>query len=136
SKKIELDGHVFYSKIEARYYQQLKWLEANKQILFFRLQPRYLLQESFEKGEQKFKKIEYVGDFEIHHLDGSIETVDIKGAPPTEAFKIKRKLFEKRYPHKLSIIAYSKMDGGWIEYVKLEKLRKSRKKNKRGKLEQ
>lgn len=130
SQKVELDGHVFDSKIESRYYLQLKWLEANKQILFFRLQPRYLLQEAFEKDGEKFKRIDYIGDFEIHHLDGSIEVIDIKGAPPTEAFKLKRKLFEKRYPHKLSILTYSKMDGGWIEYYKLEKLRKARKKKR------
>jgi hypothetical protein len=72
-----------------------------------------LLQEAFEKNGRKFRKIEYVADFEVHHLDGSIEVIDVKGME-TEAFKIKRKLFEKKYPHKLSLITYSQMDGGWI----------------------
>jgi hypothetical protein len=127
SKKVTIGDITFDSKIEAKYYEQLKWLEANKQILFFRIQPRYLLQEAFEKDGCKIRKIDYLGDFEVHHLDGSIEVIDTKGAPPTEAFKIKKKLFEKRYPHKLSIIGYSKMDGGWLDYYKLEKLRKLRK---------
>jgi hypothetical protein len=126
SKKVELDGHVFDSKIEAKYYEQLKWLEANKQILFFRLQPRFLLQESFKKDGKNFRKIEYVADFEIHHLDGSIEVVDVKGME-TEAFKIKRKLFEKKYPHKLSLVTFSQIDGGWIELEQLKKNRKGRK---------
>jgi hypothetical protein len=126
SKKVELDGHVFDSKIESKYYQQLKWLEANKQILFFRLQPRFLLQEAFQKDGKNFRKIEYVADFEIHNLDGSIEIVDVKGME-TEAFKIKRKLFEKKYPHKLSLVTFSQIDGGWIELDQLKKNRKARK---------
>ncbi|MGG1480459.1 DUF1064 domain-containing protein [Bacillus smithii] len=131
SKKVEIDGHVFDSKIEARYYEQLKWLQDNEQILFFRIQPRYLLQEAFQKNGKTFRKIEYIADFEVHHLDGSIEVIDVKGME-TEAFKIKRKLFEKKYPHKLSLVTYVKKYGGWIELDKLKKLRKEAKKQKVG----
>lgn len=130
SKLVEIDGVVFHSGLEARYYQQLKWLEANKQILFFRLQPRYLLQEAFEKDGKKFRKLEYVADFEIHHLDGNIEVVDCKGFE-TEAFKVKRKLFEYKYPHKLSLITYSKKWGGWVELEDLKKYRSNEKKEKK-----
>jgi len=129
SKKVEIDGHVFDSKIEARYYQQLKWLQEHKQILFFRMQPRYLLQEGFEKNRKRYRKIEYIADFEVHHLDGSIEVVDVKGVE-TEAFKIKRKLFEKKYPHKLSLVTYVKKYEGWIELDQLKKLRKQAKKER------
>jgi hypothetical protein len=126
SKKVEIDGHVFDSKIEAKYYEQLKWLQANKQILFFRIQPRYLLQEAFRKGGQHHRKIEYIADFEVHHLDGTIEVVDVKGMITTD-FAIKRKLFEFKYPHKLSLVTFIQKYGGWIE---LEQLKKLRKKNK------
>jgi hypothetical protein len=126
SQKVTIGDITFDSKIEARYYEQLKWLEANKQILFFRLQPRYLLLEAFEKNGRKFRKMDYIADFEIHHLDGSIETIDVKGME-TEAFKIKRKLFEHKYPHKLSLITYSQIDGGWITLDQLSKNRKLRK---------
>lgn len=129
SKKVEMDGHVFDSKIEAKYYQQLKWLQEHKQILFFRIQPRYLLQEGFEKNGKNYRKIEYIADFEVHHLDGSIEVVDVKGVE-TEAFKIKRKLFEKKYPHKLSLVTYVGKYGGWIELDQLKKLRKQAKKER------
>ncbi|MEK3645853.1 DUF1064 domain-containing protein [Aeribacillus sp. FSL M8-0235] len=129
SKKVEVNGHVFDSKIEAKYYEQLKWLQNNKQILFFRLQPRYLLQEAFEKDGKSYRKIEYIADFEVHHLDGSIEVVDVKGIE-TEAFKIKRKLFEKKYPHKLSLITYVKKYGGWIELDELKKRRREAKKER------
>lgn len=129
SKKVEIDGYTFDSQIEARYYQRLKWLQEHKEILFFRLQPRYLLQEAFKKNGRTYRKIEYIADFEIHHLDGSIEVVDVKGME-TEAFKIKKKLFEKKYPHKLSLITYVKKYGGWIELEELKKRRKQPKKVK------
>lgn len=129
SKKVEVDGYIFDSKIEARYYLQLKWLQEHKQILFFRIQPRYLLQEAFEKNGKKFRRIDYIADFEVHHLNGSIEVIDIKGME-TEAFKIKRKLFEKKYPHKLSLITYVKKYGGWIELDELKEKRKLAKKVK------
>lgn len=129
SKKVELDGIVFDSQIEARYYEQLKWLQEHKEILFFRLQPKYLLQEAFKKNGRTYRKIEYIADFEIHHLDGTIEVVDVKGME-TEAFKIKKKLFEKKYPHKLSLVTYVKKYGGWIELEELKKRRKQAKKVK------
>jgi hypothetical protein len=130
SEKVELDGITFDSKLEARYYKQLKWLQENKQIFFFQIQPRYLLQEAFEKDGKKYRRIDYIADFEVHKLDGSIEVVDIKGKITTD-FAIKRKMFEKRYPHTLSLISYSKMDGGWIELEELQKRRKMRKKAKK-----
>jgi hypothetical protein len=90
------------------------------------MQPRYMLQEAFEKNGKKYRRIDYVADFEIHHLDGSIEVVDCKGFETTD-FKIKKKLFEYKYPHKLSLVTYSKIDGGWIELEQLAKNRKLRK---------
>jgi hypothetical protein len=123
SKKVELDGHVFDSIIESRYYKQLKWAEEHKTILFFRIQPRYLLLEAFEKNGKKHRKIEYVADFEVHHSNGTIEVIDVKGME-TEAFKIKRKLFDHKYPHQLTLITYSEEWGGWFELDKLKKLRK------------
>lgn len=130
NKKVTVDGHVFDSTIEARYYEQVKWLKNTGEIKSFVLQPRYLLQESFRKGTTLHRKIEYVADFEITHIDGTIEVVDIKGFETTD-FKIKKKLFEFKYPHKLSLLTYSKIDGGWVELDRLNKNRKLRK-QKRG----
>lgn len=103
NKKIELDGYTFHSQLEADYYTQLKLRQKAKDILFFKLQPRYLLQDAFEKDGKKYSKIEYVADFEIHHTDGSIEVVDTKGVL-TDVFRIKEKLFHAKYPYKLTIV--------------------------------
>ncbi|WP_065411363.1 DUF1064 domain-containing protein [Pseudobacillus wudalianchiensis] len=113
SKKVVVDGITFDSKAEAKYYKHLKRLQANDRILFFRIQPRYLLQEAFTKNGVTHRKIEYVADFEVHKKNGSIEVVDIKGVE-TEAFKIKRKLFEKKYPHILRLLTYSPAHKGFL----------------------
>lgn len=129
NRKVEIDGHVFDSAIESRYYEQVKWLRTNGEILSFTLQPKYLLQESFRKNGILHRKIEYIADFEILHIDKTIEVIDVKGMI-TPDFAIKRKLFEHRYAHKLSLLTYSKIDGGWVELSVLTKNRKARKKNK------
>lgn len=127
AKTVELDGYIFDSKLEARYYELLKEKQKNNEILFFRVQPIYQLQETFKKYNKTFRRIDYIADFEVHHLDGSIEVVDVKGFE-TEAFKIKRKLFEHKYPYKLSLVTYVKKYGGWIELDELKKRRKETKK--------
>lgn len=120
--KVEVDGIKFASKSEAKYYEQLKWLKQAKQIKSFKLQPRYLLQEAFKKNGRTIRKIEYVADFEVKHLDGSIEVIDCKGVE-TEAFKLKRKWFDRLYLYRLSVISYDE-NLGFIELDKLKKLKR------------
>lgn len=108
-----VDGHKFDSKAEAMYYGQLKWLLQAKQIKGFKLQPRYLLQEGFKKNGRTYRKIEYVADFEVEKLDGTIEIIDIKGTV-TKEFSIKRKLFERQYMDSIKLLKYDR-DRGFVE---------------------
>ena len=112
NKKVELDGYVFDSKAEARYYRHLTLLKKANEILFFRLQPRYRLQDGFEKDGKKYRPIDYVADFEIHHKDGSIEVVDVKGVQ-TQVFRLKLRMFHKKYPHKLTLVKWER--GRFVE---------------------
>lgn len=104
NKKTKIDGLTFDSKAEALYYSELKLKQKTGEILFFRVQPRYRLLDGFEKDGKKHRPIDYIADFEVHHTDGSIEVVDVKGAPPTQVFRIKEKLFNYKYPHKLTLV--------------------------------
>lgn len=108
-----VDGHKFDSKAEAMYYGQLKWLLQAKQIKGFKMQPRYLLQEGFKKNGKTYRKIEYVADFEVEKLDGTIEIIDIKGTV-TKEFSIKRKLFERKYMDSIKLLKYDR-DRGFVE---------------------
>lgn len=122
ARKTQMDGITFDSRAEAKYYEQLKWLKMSKQIKDFKLQPRFLLQEAFKKNDKTFRKIEYIADFEVHNLDGSIEIIDIKGVE-TKEFAIKRKLYERLYETPLKVL---KLDEalGFIELDELKKLKR------------
>jgi hypothetical protein len=126
--KVVIDGHKFDSKAESKYYVQLKWLKQAKQIKDFKLQPRFLLLESYKKNGKTIRKTEYVADFEITNLNGSLEIVDVKGVETPE-FKLKKKLFEHRYDHTLKVVTLDETHG-WIELEKLKKLKKKPKKVK------
>ncbi len=130
SKKIEIDGITFDSKIEGKYYSDLKVKKELGFVRSFKLQPVYELQPKFMKGDKKYRNITLKADFEVVLRDWSILTVDIKGFP-TETAKLKKKLFDYIYKNKnLVWLTYSKIDGGWIEYEDLKKARKLRKKEK------
>ena len=97
AKKTTIDGITFDSNAEAKRYKELKLLERGGAIKNLSLQPRFLLQEGFVNTHTGYKEraIEYVGDF--MYSEGS-ETIveDCKGFK-TSDYKIKRKLFIKKY---------------------------------------
>lgn len=96
NKKIMIDGYLFDSIAEANRYKGLKLLERAKKISNLELQPHFLLQESFRKNGKTYRKVEYIADFKYTE-NGRIIVEDVKGMQ-TDVFKLKHKLFEKKYP--------------------------------------
>ena len=96
NKKTQVDMYVFDSIAESRRYKELKLLERTRKITNLELQPKFLLQESFRKNGKTYRKIEYIADFKYIE-NGQVVVEDVKGKE-TEVFKLKRKLFEKKYP--------------------------------------
>lgn len=96
NKKVQVDMYVFDSIAESKRYKELKLLERAKQIKDLELQPCFLLQEAFKKNGKTYRKIEYVADFKYIE-NGKTIVEDVKGMQ-TDVFKIKHKLFEKKYP--------------------------------------
>jgi len=104
NKTTYVDGIAFASVAEARRYQELKLLLQAGEISVLRLQPRYLLQEAFKCEGKKIRKIEYVADFEyFDHATKRVIIEDVKGAE-TAIFKIKHKLFMKRYGRAITLV--------------------------------
>lgn len=127
AKKVEYDGHIFDSIVERDYYIYLK---LNGLIEHIELQPRYELIPAFKKQ----RKMEYIADFEVTYLDGTVEVIDIKGMA-TETAKVKAKLFRYLYQDKSLIwicrapkYYQEEHDTEWIEYEELKKVRRQRKK--------
>jgi hypothetical protein len=129
NKKVKVDGIIFDSKQEADYYLHLKKLKERGEIKEFVLQPQFELLPKFTKRGLTFRAISYKADFHIWLPDGSDYVVDVKGFE-TPDFKLKKKLFEYKYPQELKLITFSKIDGGWIELADLKEARKQRKRLK------
>jgi len=96
AKKVIVDGIKFDSGKEAERYLELKLLEKKGIISNLILQPKFLLQESFEYKGKKERAIFYIADFE-YIQNGKRIVEDVKGVK-TDVYKLKRKLFLKKYP--------------------------------------
>lgn len=96
NKRVQIDRYVFDSIAEGRRYRELALLEKAGKISNLELQPRFLLQDSFRKNGKTYRKIEYIADFKYIE-NGKTIVEDVKGIQ-TDVFKLKHKLFEKKYP--------------------------------------
>lgn len=96
NKKVVVDNILFDSKKEANYYIYLKMLEDAGKIVDLELQKRFVLQQGFKLHGKTYRAITYVADFVYKDQEGQTHVVDTKGYR-TEVYKIKKKLFMKKY---------------------------------------
>ena len=99
--KIQVDGIMFDSKLEAKRYGQLKMMERAGVIRDLELQPEYELIPSFRKNGKTWRRAVYKADFQyILCEDDRIIIEDVKGSTAviTDVFRLKQKLFEYQYP--------------------------------------
>ena len=100
NRKVELDGQIFASQKEANRYAELKQLQRAGIVQSFAYQVSYIVFDAFRKNGKQYRAVTYVADFVVQYPDGHVEVEDTKGGrgTTTEAFRIKQKLFEARYP--------------------------------------
>ena len=97
AKKTIVDGITFDSQHEAGYYCELIIRQKAGEILYFELQPEFILQESYKRNGKTVRAIKYIADFKVYYPDGRIEIVDTKGFK-TRDYKNKIKILLKKYP--------------------------------------
>lgn len=95
NKKVMIDNIVFDSKKEANYYTYLKLLQNSGKIQNLQLQKKFILQDKFKLNNKTRRAITYKADF-VYVQDGKTHVIDTKGFR-TETYKIKKKLFEKKF---------------------------------------
>lgn len=95
AKRVTVDGHTFDSRKEAERYCELKMLEKAHVIKGLDIHPVYMLQEHFKHDGRWERAITYEADFRYIE-EGKVIVEDVKGMK-TDVYKIKRKLFLKRY---------------------------------------
>lgn len=98
NKKVTVNGKVFDSKKEAKRYCELIKLEQAGLIKDLETQKKFLLLDTFRKNGKIYKQINYYADFVYYNIYEKKTIVeDVKGYR-TEVYKIKKKLFEYKYP--------------------------------------
>lgn len=89
---------TFDSLAEARRYQELQTLQRAGLISCLVCQPTWELIPAYtRKDGKKIRATKYRADFSYFEKDGTFIVEDVKGKA-TEVYKIKRKLFEFKYP--------------------------------------
>lgn len=93
SVKSEVDGIVFHSQLEARFYQ---WIISQHKITLLDRQTKFVLQDKFRTKEWKaIREISYFADFYIEY-EWDRYYVDSKWNKDN-IFKMKHKMWLKRY---------------------------------------
>ncbi len=111
NKIVSADGIKFDSKLEYNIYTEMVFNE-----LKFELQPKYLLQESFKLNGKTYRAIHYIADFKLF-IDDNEYIIDAKGME-TPVFKIKEKMFAKKYQKEIIKIKSLKHFKEWVKGVK------------------
>lgn len=100
ARKTSVFGIKFDSQKEANRYLVLKSRLDNNEITDLVIHPKFVLVDGFTDNQgNRQRAITYSADFE-YLRDGEIVVEDVKGgkATQTAVFRIKKKLFLKRYP--------------------------------------
>lgn len=126
AKKIEVDGIIFHSKTEARYYSHLLVLQAKGEVNSFEMQRTFELQPKFDHPTEKrkngkprvFSAIKYTPDFVVEYEDKSIRYVDVKGSKNSDVnrdFKLRAKLFMFKYNVTIHVAYFDSKTKSFIE---------------------
>jgi hypothetical protein len=89
----ERDQKKFPSRLERRYYDQLKLRQSSGEVVFF------LRQVAFDLPGN----VRYVCDFQVFLANGEVEFIDTKGRD-TAMSLAKRKMVEDLYPVEIKIV--------------------------------
>lgn len=131
--KAEVNGRVFDSIMEAKFYVYLLHLKHDGQIKGFDCQVKYELQPKYRSKHtgKIVRPIYYIPDFVITKNDDSIVAVDVKGQE-TDVFKLKQKLFEYKYPEiEFYCVQWRASANDWMTLDEIKEIRKENKKARR-----
>lgn len=95
ANRTTVDGITFDSRKEADRYLVLKGMEEDGSIEDLRRQVRYELIPAFDVDGKHYRPVYYVADF-VYLEDGREVVEDVKGMR-TDVYKLKSKLFARRY---------------------------------------
>ena len=100
NKIVEIDNIKFASKKEAKRYGELKLLEKADIIKNLELQKKFELQPCYtNNNNENIRAINYIADFFYYDNEKGLFIVEDTKGYRTDVYKIKKKLFEYKYPN-------------------------------------
>jgi len=109
NKKSYVDWYTFDSIAEWKRYTKLKVMQDYDEISDLELQPKFILQEAFERNWKKISAVTYIADFRYVE-DGEIIVEDVKGVK-TKEYEIKKRLFLKVHGENIIFLEIKE----WVE---------------------
>lgn len=105
AKKTEYRGVYYDSKLEAKRAYELDILERAGKISDLERQKRFILQDSYVNNQgKKIRPISYIADFSYIDSKGNKIVEDTKSpVTRTAEYRIKKKIFEYKYPEYIFI---------------------------------
>lgn len=97
NKKTVINNIKFDSKKEANRYSELLLMEKCKMIKNLQLQPKFLLLEGYVHEGKKIRDIHYIADFQYYDNEKKKEIIEDSKGMKTEVYKLKKKIFIKKY---------------------------------------
>ena len=98
NKKMIIDKIEFDSHKEGLRYIDLKLLERQGLIKDLRRQVKFELQPSYKKNNKTIRAIYYIADFVYFDVNKDKVIVEDTKGFRTEVYKLKKKIFEYKYP--------------------------------------
>lgn len=101
NKKVSVNGKVFDSKKEANRYCELIQMQQAGLIKDLETQKKFILLDTFKKNGKTYRQISYYADFvyfDIYAKKTIVEDVKASKYFTTDVYKLKKKLFEYKYP--------------------------------------
>lgn len=132
-EKRTYNGVIYDSLAELQFLREFIEVKmVSGEIIKWERQVKFTLQEGFTYKGKKVLPITYIADYVIYWNDNTRTIVDVKGNPDQVA-KLKKKLFQYKYPNENYIwmcrsIKYGENGSNWLLYEDLEKKRKQDKK--------
>lgn len=99
NQKTIVNGIKFDSKLEAKRYTELKLLERAGKIKGLVLQPSFEIIPRYEKNGKTIRKTSYKADFAYFDVEQGKNIVEDAKGFKTDVYKLKKKLFEYKYPN-------------------------------------
>ena len=115
SMKCTVDGILFDSIMEARYYVFLCEQKGCGIVDSFVCQHPFELQPKFKKDGKTIRPITYIADFLVQYNNGTEKAIDVKGRI-TKEFALKHKMFDYRFPKtQLELVQYRVKTQTWVK---------------------